>query len=277
MPDPTTPTSLHLVTLANMSEAAIYRVGVGTAAVFSAGAPGKARENEDGAVLLPIDETRGLIAVADGVGGHTGGALAASLALSTLAETVLAGLDDGLSMHGSILRGFEHANTSVLALGVGAATTLAVVELDALTSRTYHAGDSMILTVSNRGRVKRQTVSHSPVGYAVESGMLGEKEALHHADRHIVSNLIGSPAMRIEIGSSQPFARLDTMVLASDGLFDNLHVEEVVETIRKGALSSAADSLHRQAHDRMLAASTDAPSKPDDLTFILFRPRVHTS
>ena len=67
--------------------------------------------------------------------------------------------------------------------------------------RPYHVGDSVILLVGQRGKIKLQTVSHSPVGYAVEAGVLDEVEAMHHQDRHVVSNFIGSPEMRIEVGA----------------------------------------------------------------------------
>ena len=82
-----------------------------------------------------------------------------------------------------------------------------------------------------RGRVKLQTISHSPVGYAVESGMLDDQEAMHHEERHVVSNIIGTPEMRIEIGPPIDLATYDTLLVATDGLADNLHIEEIIERI----------------------------------------------
>jgi protein phosphatase len=65
----------------------------------------------------------------------------------------------------------------------------------------------------------------------------------------------------------------DTVLLASDGLFDNLYIDEIVDTIRSGPLAVAADRLVDRVHARMHGAGTaDQPCKPDDLTVVLFRP-----
>ncbi len=172
----------------------------------------------------------------------------------------------------AVLNGIENANHAVQELGVGAATTLALVEIQESAVRPYHVGDSMILVTGQRGRVKLQTVAHSPVGFAVEAGLLDEKEALHHEERHVVSNIIGTPEMRIEVGPNQSVAMRDTVLLGSDGLFDNVHLDEIVELVRKGPLLDAARALAELATTRMHEPQEGQPSKPDDLTFVLFRP-----
>jgi serine/threonine protein phosphatase PrpC len=124
-----------------------------------------------------------------------------------------------------------------------------------------------------RGRIKWQTIPHSPVGYAVEAGLLDAGEALHHEDLHIVSNLLGAKEMRIELGATLTLARRDTVVLASDGLSDNLHLGEIVERLRMGPLIRSADAVAELGRKRMQAPSEGSPSKPDDLTFIALRRR----
>jgi serine/threonine protein phosphatase PrpC len=115
-------------------------------------------------------------------------------------------------------------------------------------------------------------VPHSPVGCAVEAGLIDEDEAMHHDERHIVSNVIGAADMRIEVGSALRLAPRDTMILASDGVLDNLHIEEIVSRIRKGPLDDAAGKLAKHSRRRMIEPREGDPSKPDDLTFIAFRP-----
>ena len=131
----------------------------------------------------------------------------------------------------------------------------------------------MILVVGARGKVKLQTVSHSPVGMAVESGWLDEVEAMHHDERHIVSNVLGSTTMRIEIGPPLMLAPRDTVLLASDGLCDNLCIREIVGLIRKGRLLASTGDLVRAAHERMIDPQPGTPHKPDDLTVITYRRR----
>ncbi|MDH3520454.1 MAG: SpoIIE family protein phosphatase, partial [Myxococcales bacterium] len=125
--------------------------------------------------------------------------------------------------------------------------------------------------VGQRGKLKLQTIAHSPVGFAVEAGMLDESEAMHHEDRHIVSNMLGAPDMRIEVGSARRLAPRDTLLLASDGLSDNLRTDEIVQRIRTGSLEEGARRLVRAARRRMDAPIEGEPSKPDDLTFVSYR------
>jgi serine/threonine protein phosphatase PrpC len=171
----------------------------------------------------------------------------------------------------AILNGLETANGRVQSVGIGTATTLAVVEVVDYTVRPYHVGDSMILVVGQRGKIKLQTTSHSPVGFAVEAGLLDEIEAMHHEDRHLVSNVIGSAEMTIEIGTSLRLAPRDTVLLASDGLFDNLFIQEIVDRIRKGPLDQAVERLATDSRRRMLQPEPGSPSKPDDLTIVALR------
>ena len=59
-----------------------------------------------------------------------------------------------------------------------------------------------------------RTVAHSPVGYAEEAGLLDREEAIHHAHRHLVSNMLGMPEMHIEVGPPLTLDARDTIVLA---------------------------------------------------------------
>jgi serine/threonine protein phosphatase PrpC len=247
------------------------QLSAGTAVVYSRRSPGKETANEDGALLVSVDSQRAVLAVADGCGGMSDGEQAAKVTLNALcsAMTKPAALSDDL--RAAILDGIEQANEQVVALGTGAAATLAVVEVRDGRVRPFHVGDSQILLVGGRGKVKLQTSAHAPVAYAVEAGMLSEEEAIHHEERHLVSNVIGDRDSRIEIGSGRKMSPRDTLLLASDGILDNLHIEEIVELIRKGPLEQAATRLAAKTWERMQAPVAQLPSKPDDATFILFR------
>ena len=204
---------------------------------------------------MRIGDDRAVLALADGLGGRRSGAEAAELALRVLTECIAAavaaaGADDAPLLRTAILDGFERANGAVAGLGTGAATTLAAVEIDGAVIRPYHAGDSMILAVGQRGRMHLKTLPHSPVGYGEAAGLLDADEAIHHAERHLVSNVVGSAEMRIDVGPPLTLHPRDTLVVASDGLFDNLHVEEIVEHVRKGDLVAASEGLVSHARRR---------------------------
>lgn len=256
----------------DMSEPLLVSLGENSATVFSRRSPDKDTPNEDSAAVLPFNENSAVLVVADGLGGNAAGELASRTTIEAIAAALDEARESGLMLRSAIINGIERANTLVQAIGSGAATTMAAVELDAGVARPYHVGDSAVLIVGGRGKIKLQTVAHSPVGYAIEAGVLNESEALHHDQRHIVSNVVGSPEMHIQIGPSIPLARRDTVLVASDGLFDNLRLEEIAQSLRKGALLKSTSQLIQQAQQRMQNSTADQPSKPDDLTAITYRP-----
>jgi len=257
---------------AEMDDVEVWAVGGGTAVVFSTSAPDR-NQNQDAAAVVRVDDDTALLAVADGVGGERGGARASELAVATLAAAVTQRSPE-TSLRTAVLDGFEAANRAVQEGAASGMTTLAVLTVEGRSVRPYHVGDSAVLLFGRRGRLKLQTVSHSPVGFALEAGVLDEKEAMQHADRHVVSNVLGSPEMRIEVGAARRLAQQDTVVVASDGLFDNLHTDEIVELARTGKPAAAARRLVEAARGRMEMQELERPSKPDDLTLILFRATV---
>jgi serine/threonine protein phosphatase PrpC len=257
----------------DMAEADIHRIAGGRAAVYSARCPDKQTPNEDAAALVPFGHGAAVLMVADGLGGVRAGEQASMTAVRAIEAALAEALERGLPVRVGILNGIERANSVVTELGLGAATTLALLEVQENVVRPYHVGDSLMLIVGGRGTIKLQTVSHSPVGFAVESGLLDETEAMHHEDRHIVSNVIGAPDMRIEVGSALKLATHDSVLLASDGLADNLHTEEIVARLHKGPLKRAAAALATNARQRMTQPEEGQPSKPDDVTFVAFRRR----
>ena len=241
----------------------------GTVVWYSHRSPAKSTENEDSLALIPINKTTGILTVADGLGGHVNGATASRTVIESFQSVVHT--IDAVDLRSTILNAIEFSNQSILQNHPGAATTLAVVELCGRFIKTYHAGDSIILVTGQRGKRKLMTTAHSPVGYAVESGMLDENEAIHHEARHLVSNVVGSPEMSIEMGAGIKLAARDTLLIASDGLMDNLFLDEIINTIRSGPLEKCAESLLKQTQERMLNDDEKYPHHPDDLSFILYR------
>ncbi|MEQ1824482.1 MAG: protein phosphatase 2C domain-containing protein [Pirellula sp.] len=261
----------HYLIQEDLSDIVVHNDAAWNACAYSRRCPFKDTANEDAVGIFRVDEETAVFAVADGCGGMRGGEQASNMALQILGDSIERHDSSPDRMRVAILDGIEQANQAVQDLRIGAACTIAVVEFHRGVIRPYHVGDSMILVTGNRGCVRYQSVSHSPVGFAVESGMLCADEAMHHENRHIVSNVVGDPRMRIEIGPTITLSRRDTVLIASDGLFDNLNVHEVVEHIRKGKLATSVASMTDVAYERMLGIVGE-PCKPDDLSVIAIRP-----
>jgi serine/threonine protein phosphatase PrpC len=255
---------------ADLARASRIEVRSGVAVVFSWPAPGKITGNEDAAGFWELEEDTCVLAVADGLGGCPGGAEAAAVSIRSIRDAIR-GQDNTDSLRTGILDGFEEANRSVLAQGIGAGTTLVVCEVRMGVVRAYHAGDSGALLVGQRGRIRCETIHHSPVGYGVASGLLDPADIHHHEERHLLSNCVGSRQMRVEVGAPARMAARDTLLLATDGVLDNVRKQELIDTIRIGPLLRAACRLGERVTSAMAGEDAELPAHPDDATALLFR------
>lgn len=228
--------------------------------------------NEDAAGIWTLADGTVVLAVADGMGGMQQGAEAAATAIRCL-DRHIGSAGSAPAMRSVMLDAFEAANSEILERLPGSGTTLVVGEIEAGRLRTFNVGDSGVMLVGQRGRVKLETMAHSPVGYGVAAGLIDPETALDHEDRHYVSNHLGSPTMHIEIGSRRALALRDTLLMASDGVFDNLAPAELAEAVRCGPLVDAARRLVDRCRERMELKDESVPGKPDDLTFLLARRR----
>ena len=266
-----TPKDIILLDGASEPDNVATNVAGGRAIAYTCRDPYKETDNEDTVAILPYGPGAAVFVVADGAGGLPAGKRASLTAVNTLAESLQVALDKTTLLRTAILNGIEAANTAVLELTNGSATTMTVITLEGRLVRSYQIGDSEAIVIGQRGLVKLQTTAHSPTGFAVEAGFLDQREALHHEERHLVSNFIGTTDMRIDVGAAVELDQRDTILLASDGLMDNVHVDEIIEFVRKGPLPEAVLALVAKAEQRMKNARAGEPSKPDDLSLILFR------
>ncbi len=240
----------------------------GDAVVFTRRAPGKTRDNEDSVAVIQINQKHNVLAVADGLGGLPKGAAASKRVVDDLAH----GLNN--NRNNTIEEIVNGCNNVLVSEEAGNATTLSVAEIRENELLTYQVGDSSVWVIGQQGKPKFRAPTHSPVGEALESGRLSEIDALLHSERNLVSNVIGSIDMYIDVGTRITLAPRDTVLVASDGLFDNLFEEEIIESVRKGPLPESAQTLVDQASERMKRwpPSDKTPAHPDDLSFILYRP-----
>ncbi|OYP28281.1 PP2C family protein-serine/threonine phosphatase [Rhodopirellula sp. MGV] len=255
----------------DMDQPELIDVVGGHVVAFSRTCPGKSEPNDDSALMMSLSANRFVMAVADGVGGAPLGYKASAIAMECLAES-LGKLDEAVDLRPAILDAIERANTEILDLGTGSATTLSIVEVCDRVARGYQVGDSMTIVVGGRGAIKWKSNSHSPVGYAIQSGLIDEEDAMYHDERHLVSNLVGARDMHIEIGPAIQLSARDTIVVGSDGLFDNLHVSEIVSRCRVGRPTDRMNALVRLATDRMHGEDDSLPGKYDDLTVMMLTP-----
>lgn len=246
-------------------------IGGGMLVAYTRRSPDKETENEDTVAIVPWGPDAAVLVIADGAGGLPAGKRASLTAVRTLSQALKVSLEKTTLLRTAVLNGIEAANDAVRKFANGSATTLTIVTVEGRLARSYQIGDSEALVVGQRGLIKLRTTAHSPTGFAVEAGFLDHREALHHADRHLVSNFIGMVDMSIDVGTSVELKPRDTVILVSDGVTDNVHIDELVELTRTGPLGDAVDRVVETAANRMAKEKRGQPSKPDDLSLIAFR------
>lgn len=240
----------------------------GEAICFSDRSPIKDTPNEDALAIIPLDDEATVLIVADGVGGMPAGEQASQI----LIEAIMAELTHTEQrVRDAILNGIDAANKKILDLKTGAGATVSIAEIISHKLRTYHAGDSLILLMTDHGNIKYRTISHSPIGYAVACGAIGREQAMLHPERNLISNYVGCDDMYLTIGPSIELTPLDTLVLSSDGLADNLYENEICAFLRKAPMADGISNMIEQCKHNMLETLPDRLCHPDDLTLIGFR------
>jgi len=216
--------------------------------------------NQDLAVETPT-----LFAVADGMGGHAGGEVAARLAVDALAaafgrQPTGAGLSQAVNEANSVV--WEHSRENPELRGMG--TTLTAVGLvnedghDVLA--LVNVGDSRSYRFHD-GELSQITTDHSLAEEMVRTGELTTAEAAVHPHRHILTRALGvSSDVAVDLWRIQP-ARGDRYLLCSDGLTNELEPAQISEV-----LSSVSDP--RRAADLLVqAARTHGGS--DNITVVV--------
>jgi len=173
---------------------------------------------EDSWALTKLGDGSLLAVVADGMGGHAGGAVASKLAVEAFVHAVEqgGGLADGLQdANKAVAKGAEGKPALE---GMGATLVAAQVRGDEV--RWISVGDSPLFLVS-AGKIDRLNADHSmapQINEMVRRGLLTEEEAANHPARHTLREAVmGDPLTLIDKGSRRlgPDAKL---LLCSDGV-----------------------------------------------------------
>ena len=217
------------------------------------------KQTEDSIGIFLLDDGTVVCSVADGMGGHRAGDKASRIAIESLDENLK--LQQYTKMK-RIVKGFEDANDKVLALACGAGSTLTTFTAKDSQVRFYNSGDSAGSILGYRGKAKYQSVPHSPLGLGIESGLIDDSQGVPEDLRYVVTNYIGSPHLRIEIGRLIQLDKLDRILLYSDGFSDNFTLDQLPISLRPVDICA-----YIAEHYHSFMSSKDG--KFDDLSFIL--------
>ena len=223
------------------------------------------------------DDDNYMMVVADGMGGAAAGEKASALAVETVECFTLNTLNallqqespDEKSLVGELRHALEKADKAVFeeAEGnsrfYGMGTTLTMAFSVGRDVYIVHAGDSRAYLFRS-GKLDQVTSDHTLVQLLVTGGVIAAKDARTHAQRNIVTNVVGGPSRGVhaEIHKIQ-VQDGDTLLLCSDGLTEPVDDAEIAEILN---LTNDPDVA---AHH--LIAKALANGAPDNVTAIVAR------
>jgi protein phosphatase len=215
--------------------------------------------NEDAYLAEPP-----VFAVADGIGGSSGGQVAARLAIRELAAVPAAALAraDGLAGAVRAANARVHAAGETVRAYSGMGTTMTAVAAVDGELRVAHVGDSRLYRIRN-GRLNQLTRDHTFVAGPVREGRLPSSEAGAHRWRSMLTRAVGLES-DVEVDAmAYPGAPGDVYVVCSDGLTKALGDEQIRDTIERSPTLAAATGA--------LVASANFHDGRDNVTVVMFR------
>jgi len=173
---------------------------------------------EDSWALRPLADGNLLAVLADGMGGHAGGAVASKVAV----EAAIAALEKGAGLEAAL----QAANRAVGAKAAGdrnlanMGATFVAVAVNGGEMRWVSVGDSPLYLVAG-GRIERLNADHSmapQIDAMAARGLISAQQAANHPGRHTLREAVmGNPLTLIDEGGR----RLDAgarLLLCSDGV-----------------------------------------------------------
>ncbi|HTP27006.1 MAG TPA: Stp1/IreP family PP2C-type Ser/Thr phosphatase [Anaeromyxobacteraceae bacterium] len=214
--------------------------------------------NEDAFLLLPEER---LLCVADGMGGHASGEVAARIAVEEMADFFRLTARDvaaGTCQEERLLTGVRRANQRIreraaleLPLrGMGTTLVCALFPEGEPAALIGHVGDSRAY-LFRQGMLRRLTEDHSLVNELVKARQIAPHEAEEHPYRNVISRALG---MRDQVDvdvSRVPLETGDAVLLCCDGLTGMLPDQMLARILRatRGDLSRSVDALIQAANE----------------------------
>lgn len=195
-----------------------------------------------------------LLVVADGMGGHARGDLAAQAAVDSLRRSYLSCKDRVADPRAFLEQAINHAHLDVVDTGqaqqppLTPRTTCVACLVQDDHAWWAHLGDSRLYLVRD-GQVACRTRDHTPVEEMVQSGVLTDDGISSHPLRNTVSRCLGGdPTLpKITFGDSR-LQHADTLLLCSDGLWSALEEQRLCDLpAEAGALEQRINQMTDEA------------------------------
>lgn len=231
---------------------------------------GDRREQQDRAAVFAHPSQRGtmMAVLADGMGGHSGGALAAEQVVRQAKQSFSGYVPDRETpeqlLEGIVGEAHQSIRTARFATDQEPHSTAVALVLQPNRISWIHCGDSRLYHFRNSCTVSRSQ-DHSLVAELQRRGRLDEAGARLHPRRHVLLSCLGSEhPPQTELGAAiRPMAG-DCFLLCSDGLWAHFPDEELAWTVASLPARAAAEKLIDGARKRAAGAG-------DNISLVIIR------
>lgn len=190
---------------------------------------GRVRDGNEDAYL--VDDAMGLVAVADGMGGHRAGEVASVTALEALRAAINAGQPLRESIEDANEAVFTKSLTDTSLRGMGTTLTAGTLVTGG-TLLVGHVGDSRAYLLHD-GELRQVTVDHSLVEELIREGRLTADEAAVHPQRSIITRALGVDAsVEVDVYPVE-LTPGDRLLLCSDGLTGMVQFDAIAAILRR--------------------------------------------
>lgn len=195
-----------------------------------------------------------LAVLADGMGGHTGGALAAEQVIQSARHNFLGGSlqADGIqaTLAAAIADAHDGIRLTALASEQDPHSTACLLVVQPGRADWAHCGDSRIYHFRAGARLAR-SIDHSHVMNLVQRGYLTEEQAESHPQKNLLISCLGdADPPQIDFGAAAPLVGGDCFLLCSDGLWAYFGDAELGRILNGFPVRQAAEMLIDTARDR---------------------------
>ena len=200
--------------------------------------PGKVRDhNEDSVIIVKNEMGEILLAVADGMGGHCGGEIASSIAISHIGDrfrktSSVGTKEDAISFIKEIVSEanvllYKYTSEHKESSGMGTTIVLALVTKEFLLFGNIGDSSGYVL---RKNKLHKITTDHTLVSLLVKSGELTEEEAKDHPRKNVLMRALGATNM-VEMDIFDVERDVDGILLCSDGLTNMLDDEQIAKVL----------------------------------------------
>ncbi len=194
-----------------------------------------------------------LFVVADGMGGKTGGAMAAQQVMST-AKNLFAEYSVGDSIESMLTEIVNEAHMVIRLSAISTEkephSTIAAVVVQPHRADWAHVGDSRVYRCRG-GRMLGRTTDHSYVEQLVTEGKLNPHGAYEHRLSNLLTHALGTTRQpSIDFGGVDTLTAGDTFLLCSDGLWHYFSDSEIATVLATYAPRKASERLIALARER---------------------------